>query len=58
MDNPDNNGGREESPEWVKFTTQLSSQAVKRKFKAICASEGRDMREVVNALIQQWLDER
>jgi hypothetical protein len=33
------------------------SQEKKLKFKTVCVSQGRDMSDVVNELIDQWLEE-
>jgi hypothetical protein len=33
------------------------SQEKKLKFKTVCVSQGRDMSDVVNELIDQWLEQ-
>lgn len=59
MSNPTNKrGDDDQSKEWAKLTTQVSSEGVKRKFKAVCAEEGIEMRVVVDDLIRAWLSER
>ena len=57
LNDPEKSGDQIDQ-DWVKFTTQLSSKEIKRKFKAQCASEDVDMREVIDALIKAWLKDR